>query len=48
MVQQILSPGVEDGEEAEARTKVARTGRDLQQRLAGSAKKQSIEHALIL
>jgi hypothetical protein len=48
VVQQILSPGVEDGQEAETSAEVARRSRDLQERLTGRTKEQTINHARIL
>jgi hypothetical protein len=38
VVQQVLAPGMEYGEESDARTEVPWMGRDFQQRLINSAK----------
>jgi hypothetical protein len=48
MVQQVLTPGVENGQEAETRPEVTRRGRDLQERLAGRTKEQTINDVRIL
>ena len=48
MVQQRLSPGVQDGEEAEAGAEMARIRRHLEERLGGRPEQQAIEHARIL
>ena len=47
MMKQCLRPGVEDGEEAEGRAEVLRVGRDLEQRLRGSAEEDRIDDFLV-
>lgn len=48
MVQQRLSPGVEEGEEADAGAEMARIRGHLEERLCGRAKQQAIQDAGIL
>ena len=48
MVQQLLIPGVEHGQEAEVRSESARVGGDGQQRLRNSAEEDAVNQALIL
>jgi hypothetical protein len=48
MVQQILSPGVEDREEADPPAQVLRRGGDLEKRLADGAEQQAVDQPRIL
>jgi hypothetical protein len=48
VLQQVLTPGVQHSEEADAGAEVPWIGRDLQQRLGNGAKQQAIEQAGVL
>ncbi len=48
MVQQVLSPGVEDAEEANLRAQVLGVGRDFEERRSAGMEEQTVKDALVL